>query len=498
MNWLKALFALIVAWSLFACASPAVKPRVAAPDTASADRPRLADLAFAPIETPIPKTKRVTLSNGIVVHLLPDRVLPLFRVMAMIKVGALWEPPDKAGLAALTGAAMRSGGTVSRPPDRLDETLEFIAGSVETSIGEESGSASLSVLSKDTGLGLAILADVLRNPRFDPERFDLAKARMLDGIRRENDDPTSAAGRELDKLVYAGTPYGRFPTLESVQSITREDVIAFHKKYFAPQNVMLGVTGDFDEQKIIARLEEVFAGWSGPAPGYPPPPRAGDRAGPRVYLARKKLPQSVIRMGHLSLKRTDPDYQAVAVMDDILGGAGFTSRLVKEIRVDRGLAYSVWSYTFGGRWEKGKFMAGAETKAASTAQTIELILGQIAKIRAEPVSKEELDNAKKSIVNSFVFGFDRPIKTLTQRMTVDYYGLPADYLETFRDKVQAVTVDDVLRAAGKRLRPEALKIVVVGDPVGFDKPLSTFGQVEEITLRDYNAGHGHGGAHGNR
>ncbi len=486
MNWIKPALACLVSLAAVSCQHGAgALPEKSAPS--AFQRPAFNDLVYKPIDTDIPKTKRTTLKNGMVVHLMPDHELPLFTAFAMIRAGSIWEPEDKTGLAALTGANIRSGGTISRPPDQLDEILEFISGSVETSIGAESGSASLSVLSKDTDLGLEILADVLRNPRFDPDRFELAKARMLDGIRRENDDPTQAARRELLKLIYAGSAYGRYSTIESVQSITRDDAIEFHKTYFVPQNVMLGVTGDFDEETIIAKLEKVFEGWKGETPDYPRVEPVKEEFVGGVYLAEKDIPQSVIRMGHLAGRRTDPDYHALRVMDEILGGGGFSSRLVKSVRIDRGLAYSVWAYVLGGRWELGRFMAGAETKAASTAEVIELIEKAMERIRTSLVSGEELESAKNSIINSFIFIFDRPSKILTQRMIVDYYGLPEDYLETYRDKVTAVTREDVMRAAARRLHPDGLKIVIIGAPEKFDRPLSEFGKVNSLKLKNYAA-----------
>ncbi|VAX24291.1 peptidase, M16 family [hydrothermal vent metagenome] len=175
------------------------------------------------------------------------------------------------------------------------------------------------------------------------------------------------------------------------------------------------------------------------------------------------------------------------VMDGILGGGGFSSRLVKSVRVDRGLAYSVWAYTSGGRRELGRFMAGAETKASSTGQVIGLIKSEIERIRTEPVTDEELKMAKDSIINSFIFVFDRPAKIMGQRMILDYYGYPKDYLETYRDKVMAVTKEDIMRVAAKRLHPDGLKIVIIGDPDKFDMDLSRFGKVTRLKLESHGA-----------
>ncbi len=441
-------------------------------------------LVYKPINTELPKTKRVKLSNGMIVRLLPDHELPLFNIHAIIGTGSRWEPAEKTGLASITGATIRSGGTMTRPPDELDETLEHVAASVETSIGSEYGTASLSVLSRDIDIGLELFADVLRNPAFEKSRFELARAQALDGIRKKNDNPTGIASRELNKIVYKGTPYGREATVETVKSITREDAIAFHKKYFVPQNIMLGVTGDFNEKEILAKLNDTFKGFSGPDPDFPRVKKAQKDETGGVYLAKKDILQSVIRMGHLSIKRTDPDYYAMRVMNSILGGSGFSSRLVRKVRTDYGLAYSVWSYHFGGRMEFGNYILGTETKSASTAQAIGLILDEARRIRDEKVTEEELNLAKDTIVNSFIFIFDSPNRIMDQLMTVDYYDYPEGYLENYRDNIIAVTVDDVQRVARKYLKPDQLKIVVVGDPEKFDRSLEEFGPVELIELRD--------------
>lgn len=472
---------LALAISLMALTACAVNLTPVRPSRPAPLAPALA--ASAGEDVPIPATRRLTLSNGMVVHLLPDHELPLINVSAMVKTGSVWEPADKAGLAALTGAALRAGGTAAMAPDDLDETLEFIAASVETWIGEDMGGAKLSALAKDMDLGLKLLADTLREPRFDAGRIEIVRAQMIDAVRRRNDDPTEAAERELTKFVFHGSPYGREPTEASLRAITRADIIGFYKNAFVPRNVMLGVTGDFNEETIAAKLEAVFGDWRGKEPVFPPAPAAQETpAG--VWLARKDIPQTVIRAGLLAGKRSDPDFPAARVMESILGGAGFTSRLMKSVRVDRGLAYSAWAYLWGGAWERGKFMAGAETKAQSTAEVIRLTLAEFRRMRDELAGEEELAQAKNTLVNSFVFIFDRPEKILNQRMRVEYYGLPADYLETFRARVRAVTAEEARDAARKILRPENLKIVVVGDPEKFDAPLDEFGPVAPLSLEE--------------
>lgn len=487
MRVYSAIAAILIAPLLSSCYYPksgAIKP-------GPAMNPKTVDLLYfepKPIKTDLPKTKQVKLSNGIKVHLLQDKELPIVNVVAFIKAGSIWEPKDKAGLAAITGSVIRSGGTKKRAPDQLDEILERKAISVETMIGEENGKAALSTLTKNLNEGLEIFADVLRNPKFDQERFELAKARVLDSIRRENDDPTHIADRELRSRIYAGSPYGVKPTLETVKSITSKDAAKFHASYVRPSSVIIGVTGDFEEAALIAQLENVFKDWKAPPAVYPEVAHVKETVEGGVYVAPKKLPQAVIRMGHLGMKRSDPDYHASRVLDEILGGNGFASRIMQKVRVEKGLAYSAWSYNMAGRWEPGTFIMGAETKTVSAGEVISIMKSEAGRIRTEPVTPEELKIAKDSIVNSFVFIFDKPERLLEQRMIVDYYGMPDDYLETFRDKVMAVTTEDVMACANKRLIPDGLKIMIVGDPetLASSGALSGLGRVDNVTLRDYS------------
>ena len=423
------------------------------------------------------------------VLLMPDHELPLINVSAMIRVGSIWEPKEKTGLAAITGAAIRAGGTKTFAPDKLDEILENIAASVEVGIGEESGSAGLSVLTKDWEQGISVFADVLQNPRFDKERFELLRAQTIDAIRRQNDVPTQIGMRELKKLIYKNSPYGKTPTIKTVGAITIADAKAFHRRYFVPQNILLGVTGDFDETSIVADLEKAFGGWSEPSPLFPKVVKKENLSPTRIYLADKKTPQAVIRVGHVvDVTRKNPDYYAVRVMNGILGGNGFASRLTKAIRTDRGLAYSAWSYVIAGRLGMGRFISGAETKTATSGEVISIIFDETKKIVEEKVSDRELKLSKDSLVNSFVFIFDRPSRIMSEWLTVEYYGLPENYLIDYRDRVMEVTADDVLRVAKKYLQPESFVVTVIGDASKLKKQLSAVSPVERLELADNTKG----------
>jgi predicted Zn-dependent peptidase len=443
-------------------------------------------MTFAPLVFEVPKTERVVLKNGMVVHMLPDRELPLVSLTAYVNVGSVYEPADKAGLAGITGAVMRSGGTKELAPQALDAELEFMASAVESSIGADAGSASLSCLKRNLPRTLELFAQVMMAPAFSEDRVALAKKRTIEALRRQNDDSKAIADREFQKALYPNHPLGRVPTIETVTTITRDDLVAFHGRYFRPNNVILAVSGDFDKKELVPLLEKTFAGWKREDIAFPAVPEPAKEVKPAVLLARKDVPQSAIRMGHPGIDKNNPDLYAIRVMDYILGG-GFTSRLMTEIRSNQGLAYNVHAYFDVGRRYIGTFEAETETKSDSTAKAISLMRDIIAGMTKEPVSDAELALAKDAIVNSFIFGFARTDAVVTQRARLEYYGYPEGYLENYRANIAKITKEDILRVARKYLKPDQMVIVVAGDDKTFDKPLSTFGTVEEIKLNNGTA-----------
>jgi len=469
-KWKRLLLMAAAIFSFSACAATqkAVDPRT---------------MTFPKLTFEIPKSERVQLANGMVVYLLEDHELPLVSMTAYINTGSIYEPAEKAGMAGLTGAVMRSGGTKETPPEKLDAELEFMASSIESSIGADVGNVSLSSLKKNLDRTLSLFADVVMHPAFREDRVTLAKNRTIESLRRQNDDAKGVADRELRKALYPNHPLGRYPTIASVKSITRDDMAAFHKRYFHPNTMMLAVAGDFDRKEIVAALEKAFAGWEKVSVDFPAvaPPQQDIK--PEVLLAKKEINQSVIRMGHPGIDKNNPDLYAIRVMDYILGG-GFTSRLTTEVRSNQGLAYNVDSYFDVGRRFPGIFLAETETKSESTVKAVTLMRDIIAGMTKAPVTDDELKLAKDAIVNSFIFGFARTDAVVNQQLRLEYYGYPAGYLENYRDNISRVTKDDVLRVAQKYLHPERLVIVVVGNEKQFDKPLATLGPVREIKLEN--------------
>ena len=444
------------------------------------------NLTYKPINLNPPVPEKTILKNGMVIYTLEDHELPLFSINAIIKTGAIYETEEKMGLASITGTVMRSGGTKTMTWEEIDEKLEFIAGSVEIGIGADSGSAHLSVLKKDLDEGLRIFADILMHPVFAQGKVDLAKKQMIEAIRRENDSPSHVAGREFRRLLYQDHPYGRKATIGSVSKITREDLIEFHKKYYHPNNVMLGISGDFSKKEIIDKIKLVFKDWKKKKVDFPDVPPVKNDLNRSVNYIYKDVKQSVIRLGHMGIDFRNPDHYAVILMNYTLGGGSFQSRMMKDIRNNRGLAYSVWSYFQLGMRDIGVFASGADTKLQSTITVIKRIKDLIREMREQPVKDEELKNAKEYIINSFVFKFTSTARVVNRVVTLEYYGLPTNYLETYLDNIRKVTKEDILRVAQKHLRPDQTVILVVGNKEKFEASLNEFGRVNEIKLKSYN------------
>ncbi|MEE9605365.1 MAG: pitrilysin family protein, partial [Candidatus Scalindua sp.] len=301
---------------------------------------------YKPIEFTPPKPKRVVLDNGMIIYLLEDHDLPIFNITARFKTGAVYEPKEKAGLASLVGSVMRRGGTKTRTPEQMNEELEFIAASVETSIGRESGSASLSAMKKDIDKGLEIFVDVLMNPAFPEDMIRKQKDETLESIRRENDTPRQIVFREFRKILYKEDhPYSRktIGYKDTIENITREDMVAFHKKYFHPNNAIMGISGSFDTEGILKKIKTVFAKWGKTKIDFPEVPQVEKEFQKSTNYIYKDINQAHVVAGHLGIHRLSKDYFPIKILSFILGSGSFTARIPSKVRSDEGLAYSAYS-----------------------------------------------------------------------------------------------------------------------------------------------------------
>jgi zinc protease len=442
-------------------------------------------MAFEAIDFVPPQPDRVVLQNGMVIYLMEDHELPLITIGAMVRTGSWLDPPDKVGLAALTGTVMRTGGSGGLSAVQVDEELAQFGGRITVAIGRQSGSASLEVMQKDLRRALPLFAGILRTPAFNPPDVELAKLQAMERIRRSEDEPESIASREFTKLLYGpGHPTARESSIESVGRISREDLIAFHHNTIHPNGIILGVTGDFIKDEMVKLLGEVFGDWrKGIVPDINiEDVSEGEAAAAVIHFIDKDTSQTHLRAGRLSVRESDPDYIPLVVANDILGGDALIGRLFTEVRTKRGLAYSVGSELSTGMHNQGMWLVWAETKLPSTKEVLGQLVANIERMRTEPVSDAELTQAKESYVNSSVFDMSSALKIVTRLMKLEYDGLPRDFYQQLRKNVLAVSKEDILAAGRKYLRPDRLKIMAVGSGGTLPKELSPFGKVEEISL----------------
>jgi len=440
-------------------------------------------MKFPELSFQIPKAERVVLECGMPVYLLRDTELPIINMTAMVRVGSVYEPASKSGLSGMVGSVMRSGGAGGVTAETMDDELEFMASAVESGISSDMGTVSLTALKKNFSRTLQIFSHVLLRPDFNEKRVEIARRQTVESLRRQNDDPKEIAGREINRAIYAGHPLGEIPTFETIASITRQDLVDFHRRFYRLDNMILSVSGDFDRTALLKELNSTFVPEkSRSALTLPETPQPKQLFQSELLYGKKDVNQSVIRMGHLGVSKDNPDIYAVRLLDYILGGS-FTSRLTMEIRTNRGLAYSVGSHFDIGRRFTGSFVAETETKAESTIKTVNLMKTIIDGLTKEPVSDGELNAAREYMINSFMFGFTTPASIVTQRARLEYYGYPDGYLERYRDNIAKVTKADILDAARRYLHPDAFKLVVIGDATKFDQPLATLGSVRELDLK---------------
>lgn len=432
------------------------------------------ELQFAPLpEIKLPKYERFVLENGMVVYLAEDHELPFVGGKAIVRTGSRLEPADKVGLADVVGTVMRTGGTEKHSSDELDEILEQRAAVVETAIGETVGVADFRTLAENLETVFGLFAEVLREPVFDQEKVDLAKAQLKDGIARRNDNPNSIAAREFWKLIYGkDSPYARTAEYATVDQITREDLLNFYQQYFHPNNIILGVVGDFDTSKMRSLIETQLGDWqANPNITKPQLPEVSPaNAGGAFFVNQPQLTQSTIIMGHLGGRRDSPDYGALSVLNEVLNGIG--GRLFNELRSRQGLTYGVtasWSPNYD---YPGLFFAGGQTKSANTVQFIKALQTEIKRIQEERITPEELALAKESTLNSFVFDFQEPGQTLLRLMEYEYYGYPADFLFRFQKAIAATTEADVQRVAQQYIKPDNMVTLVVGNQTAIQPPLT--------------------------
>ncbi len=409
------------------------------------------------------KPVRFTTPNGLTVLVLEQHSLPIVQLQALVKAGSAHDPEGKAGLANLV-AALLDEGTATRSAKQIAEQIEFVGGTLAAKAGEDFTTASARVLHKDVELGFELLADILLHPTFPAAELERVRSQILGEILSEQDDPGAVASKAFNQLVFDGHPY-RWPTNgteQTVPTLTRADVQAFYAREYLPNQTILTIVGDLTVERARALVDKYFGEWK----RGEPPARAAVQPAPLdkpiIKLIPKDLTQATIVVGHLGISRTNPDYYPIVVMNYILGGGGFSSRLMDSIRDNQGLTYGVGSH-FDANLMPGAFLVSLQTRNEMANQAIAGVLAEIKGMQERPVTDEELADAKAYLVGSFPLRLDTTAKLADVLSQVEFYGLGLNYFTDYPQWIERVTKEDVMRVARQYLHPDRYALVLVGN-----------------------------------
>lgn len=476
---------------LLAVALGSIPSRVVAANEGWQRPERPEGIQFPPLAFHPNKPERLVLDNGLVVYLLADPMIPQIRATGYLQAGSLRESAAETGLANLTANVLRVGGTTLTSATDMNRTLDYMGASLEASASRDYAGVSLRVLSKDREEGFKLLAEMLRSPAFPEEKISQRKLEVLENLRRQDDDPSEITRREFRKLIFGDHPYGRDPlgTEETLRSFKRDDLVSWHQKWYRPNLTILSIAGDFDRDEMVGLLKRTLGGWDkGGIEAKYPPVNSAQNSGKRFFIA-KDLNQSTVRIGELGIPKNHPDKAPVEVLNFILGSGGFSSRLFNRVRNESGYAYTAVS-EFEESLLQGQFLAFLQTQTANTVKAAQLTMDIIREMaETGNITEEELALAKQSKLNDFVFKFETPSDVASQFAQLELYGLPADYWETYRDRVNAVTLEDVKRVAKQYLRPDEMTVLILGNP-SIRSEVEAMGALEDIHLPGREAGSG--------
>ncbi|MDH5526105.1 MAG: insulinase family protein [Nitrospirota bacterium] len=408
--------------------------------------------------------QRHTLDNGMVIQVVERKALPIISVeLALPDAGAIQDPREQAGMAALT-ARLLTEGTATRSADQIAEAIEYVGASLEAGAGPDFATVSFTGLSRDLSLGLELMADVTRHPKFAEDDVTRIRDEVLADIQAGDDKPGVVAAKAFDKALFGAHPYAlpEEGTEDTVPGLGPEQLMAFHSRYYVPEGAVISLVGDVSMGKAKKLVKAHFGGWSGARPAPQERAAAVPPEGIRLITVDRPVTQANVAMGHLGLTRSDPDYYPVIVMNYLLGGGALTSRLGDSVRDSQGLAYSIYS-AFAGMGDPGSFAVRFQTRNESANQAIRSVLAELRRIREEKVPQEELDAAKSYLTGSFPLRLDTNNKTVGLLTFIRMYGLGDSYFTDYLERVRQVTARDVQRVARQYLHPDDMVWVVVAN-----------------------------------
>ena len=432
------------------------------------------------LKVKLPRAQEATLKNGLQVILLESHKIPTFNMQLVVLSGGLSDKPDYRGLASFTAALLREG-TSKRSSKDIAEQVDALGATLTANAGLSSMTSTVTTsgLIENLDQTLDLFADVIRNPTFPQAEVDKYKTRTLAQLQFQRSIPQFLAAEQFQRAIYgANHPASLIaPPAESLKKLTSKDLADFHATYYRPNNAFIAIVGDVTMKEIMPKLEKAFGDWAKgdvPATSIPAAPAQSDS---RIYLIdRPGSVQTVLQLGTLGIERTSPDYFAVLLADRVLGG-GPSGRLFLNLREDKGYTYGAYS-NFGGSKFKGTWISSSEVRTDVTEGAMKEFMYELNRLRTDPVSAEELDNAKRAIIGGFALSLEAPNALLQNIITQKLYNLPADYWDTYPQKVSAITAADVQRAAQKYIDLGHLQVVAVGDATKAREVLAKYGKVE--------------------
>jgi zinc protease len=433
------------------------------------------------LKVKLPRAEEATLKNGLRVVVLANDKIPTFTMQMVVLSGGLSDKPDFRGLASFTATLLREG-TAKRTSKDIAEQID----SLGATLGSNSGFASLTSTVTSAGLvenfdrTLDIFADVVRNPSFPKEEVDKYKARVIAQLQQQRGIPQFLAAEQFSRAIYGDHPASLIaPPAESIKKLTSKDLADFHATYYRPNNAILAIVGDVTLKDVLPKIEKAFGDWPKadvPATNIPaaPPPSASKI----VLIDRPGSVQTVLTLGNLGIERTSPDYFSLLLADRVLGG-GPAARLFLNLREDKGYTYGAYS-NFSGSKFRGTWSSSSEVRTDVTEGAMKEFMYELKRLRDEPVTAEELENAKRAIVGSFALSLEQPQALLQNVITQKLYNLPADYWDTYPQRVAAVTEVDIQNVARKYIDLDHLQVIAVGDASKARDVLAKYGKVEVL------------------
>ena len=432
------------------------------------------------LKVKLPRAQEATLKNGLQVLLLESHKIPTFNMQLVVLSGGLSDKPDYRGLSSFTAALLREG-TSKRSSKDIAEQVDALGATLTANSGLSSitSTVTTSGLIENLDQTLDLFADVIRNPTFPQAEVDKYKTRTLAQLQFQRSIPQFLAAEQFQRAIYGASHPASLiaPPAESLKKLTSKDLAEFHSTYYRPNNAMIAIVGDVTMKEILPKLEKAFGDWEKgtvPAQSIPPAPEQADS---RIYLIdRPGSVQTVLQLGTLGIERNSPDYFSVLLADRVLGG-GPSGRLFLNLREDKGYTYGAYS-NFGGSKFRGTWISSSEVRTDVTEGAMKEFMYELNRLRNDVVPAEELDNAKRAIIGGFALSLEQPQALLQNIITQKLYNLPADYWDTYPQKVSAITAADVQRAAQKYIDLGHLQVVAVGDAAKAREVLAKYGKVE--------------------